>query len=545
MPKIFRNGFLALAAACLMAAQPLTAAVVEGNLVTNKWLEANLKNPDVLVLDASAGQAYAAKHIPGAVSIDMMAYGVKDKPAAEMEKLLQSWGVSPGKKIVFYDQGGSNMATRMLFAFLYYGLPAKDLFILDGGLAKWQADNLPVTKDATTAPKGSITIKKLNEDIKADRAEVLTASGDTIHNVLMEALGPDWHYGQVRVFDRGGHIPQSVMLPADDFYNPDKTFKSPEEIARMLKYVGVTPEQRIYTYCGGGVNASVPFFALKFILNYPKVKMYAGSELDWLADERELPFWTYDAPFLMRQAGWLQWAGGQRVRMFLGSDVSIVDVRPQDAFQQGHVPFSLNIPADVFKANLKTPEKMGAVLGPAGVNPAHEAVVISGAGLTKEAALAFVVLEKLGQKRVSILMDSAEKWAQLGYVTKDATLVGPRKAAFDVSIPPAEYAVSQREQVIVGDAKSTKGVYPKVLIASGSNVPAQPPEGKVVHVPYTDLLNSDGTPKAAKEIWSALTKAGVPRYAELVCFSDDPGEAAANYFILKLMGYPDVKVLTM
>ena len=37
----------------------------------------------------------------------------------------------------------------------------------------------------------------------------------------------------------------------------------------------------------------------------------------------------------------------------------------------------------------------------------------------------------------------------------------------------------------------------------------------------------------------------VPRYAELVSFSDDPGEAAANYFILKLMGYPDVKVLVM
>jgi 3-mercaptopyruvate sulfurtransferase SseA len=64
----------------------------------------------------------------------------------------------------------------------------------------------------------------------------------------------------------------------------------------------------------------------------------------------------------------------------------------------------------------------------------------------------------------------------------------------------------------------------------------------VVQVPYTDLLNADGTPKPAKDIWNTLSKAGVSRYAELVCFSDDPGEAAANYFILKLMGFPDVKV---
>lgn len=71
------------------------------------------------------------------------------------------------------------------------------------------------------------------------------------------------------------------------------------------------------------------------------------------------------------------------------------------------------------------------------------------------------------------------------------------------------------------------------------------PHGKVIHVPYTELLNADGTPKAANDLWNTLVKAGVPRYAEIVSFSDDPGEAAANYFILKMMGYPDVKVLVM
>jgi hypothetical protein len=29
---------------------------------------------------------------------------------------------------------------------------------------------------------------------------------------------------------------------------------------------------------------------------------------------------------------------------------------------------------------------------------------------------------------------------------------------------------------------------------------------------------------------------------EIVCVSDDPGEAAVSYYVLKLMGYPDVKV---
>ncbi len=97
--------------------------------------------------------------------------------------------------------------------------------------------------------------------------------------------------------------------------------------------------------------------------------------------------------------------------------------------------------------------------------------------------------------------------------------------------------------MIIADPKASQGLYPNVFIASGKDLPAKASDGRVVHLPYTDLLNADATPKAAKDIWNALTKAGVPRYAELVCFSDDAGEAAVNHFILKLTGFPDVKVL--
>ena len=139
-----------------------------------------------------------------------------------------------------------------------------------------------------------------------------------------------------------------------------------------------------------------------------------------------------------------------------------------------------------------------------------------------------------------------DKLAQRGFaLTKNATVVGPKKAPNDLSIPPATYPGAFRKDVVIADPKGTQGIYPKVFIASGKDVPAKSQDGKVVHVPYTDLLNADGTPRAAKDIWNMLAKAGVPRYAELVCFSDDPGEAAANYFILKLMGYPDIKVLVI
>ncbi len=546
MLKVARHGFLFAVAICLFLAQPLMAAEgIKGNLVSVNWLENNLKSADVLILDASPAQMYAAQHIPGALSVDLFTYGGREVPVPDMEQRFQSWGISVGKKIVMYDRGAPMMATRLFYDLYYHGFPAKDLFILDGGLSKWQELGKAVTKDLTPAPqKGSFRITRMNEDARVRLPEFLTATGDQKNNALVEALDANWHYGELAFFDRPGHIPTGILLPSSDFYNPDKTFKTAEEIKRMLDYFGVKPEQRIYTYCGGGIAASVPFFTLKFMLNYPNVKLYSESEIGWLQDQRDLPYWTYDAPFLMREANWLKTWGGRMLRMYGVAQVSVLDVRPADAFNQGHVPFALNIPAEVFRSHVANPDKLAEILGPAGVNASHEAVVISGAGLTKESALAFVMLERLGQKKVSVLMDSLEKWAQPGFaVTKEATQVGPKKAPQDLSILPTTYPVNPRKDVIIADPKSTHGLYPKVFISSGRNVSAKPPEGAVIHVPYTDLLNADGRPKAAKDIWTLLAKAKVPRYAEIICFSDDPGEAAANYFILKLMGYPDVKVL--
>ncbi len=532
---------------CLLLAQPLLAAEgITGNLVSVDWLNKNLKSAGVLVLDASGTQNYGKQHIPGAVAADLFAYGIAEMPTAEMEKVYQSWGISPDKRVVLYDEGAGMMATRLFWALYYHGFPAENLFVLDGGLAKWQDEKLPVTAEPSSPPKpGAFKVTTVNEDVRVRLPEVLAASGDPANSVLVEALGPDWHFGATRVFDRAGHIPHGILIPSKDFYNTDGTFKSADKIRQILTYFDIKPEQEIYAYCGGGVAASVPWFALKFIANYPKVRLYKESEMGWLVDERQLPYWTYDAPYLMRETGWLQFWGGQRLRMYGGANVSIIDVRSAGAFNQQHVPFAVNIPADVFRTNLTNPDKLASVLGPAGIHASHEAVIVSGAGLTKESALAFVMLEKLGQRKVSVFMDSVEKSAQLGFATDKPTVVGSKKGPFDLTIAPSAYTVNQRKGVMIADAKSTTGVYPKIYVASGTQVPNKTQNGQTVHVPYTDLLNADGTPKPAKDIWDILAKAGVPRYAELVCYSEDPGEAAVNYFVFKLMGYPDVKVLTM
>ena len=532
MQKLLIHWIFAALAGVLLALPAWAAAPI----VTVEWLQKNLGREDVLVIDTSPAQVHKGKgHIPGAVNVDVFTFGGREIVTAEMEKLIQSWGVSPGKKVVLYDQGGTYFATSLFFDLYYHGYPLEDLVVLDGGLAKWQAAGGAVTKDATPAPKpGTFKVTKVREEVRVRLPEFLVASGDTATNALVEALDPPQHFGAAKFFDKAGHIPNAIMTPAADFYNADKTFKSPEEIRRMLGYFGIGPDKQVYTHCGGGIAASVPFFAAKFMLDYPKVKLYKESQLEWLRDDRGLPFWTYDAPNQMREKTWLAGWGSPMMRQFNVSKLSVVDVRPAAAFKQSHLPFSINVPAEVFRSNFNNPAKLAEVLGAAGVDPAFEAVIVSEKGLNPDSALAFFALEKIGQKRVSILADSVDDWAFAGHpVNKASDAADPKKAP--AVAPPRAYPVKVRPDGV--------SVYPKIYIASGKTVPSKVPEGKVIHVPYTDLLEANGSPKAAKDIWAALTKAGVPRYAELVSISDDPGEAATNYFILKLMGYPDVKVL--
>lgn len=572
MLKKIKTWGLALAAVTTSLLASGEAAAQSGNLVSANWLKDNLGNPDVLLLDAQPTKLYLQGHVPGAQSVSFspeensslgvsLSYGggvdyftdtnaevpFQELPPEQMGALFQQWGASPDRTVVIYDQGASMFATRLFYSFFYHGFPTDKLFVLDGGLAKWKELGFDVTTDVPPREKkGTFEVTEVKQAFKADVSEVVTASGDPKRNVLVEGLGADWHFGEALNYDRRGHIPHAKMLPYNSFYNEDKTFKSPEELRKLLALLDIKEDQNIYTHCGGGIAGSVPFFAIKFLAGYDNVKHFPESQLGWLRDDRELPFWTYDAPYLLRDSQWLQWWGGQRTRTLGSIHVSIVDVRKPDEYKEGHVPFALNIPADTFRANLGKPEALSALLGPAGVNPNHEAVIVSDKGLDKDAALAFVALEALGQRKVSILTDDLGIWANQGFqLREEPTVVGEKKVRHDLTIPVVDYKAEPRNNVLFNPKDSAAAGFPRVYIASGDKLPAKTLDGKVAHVPYHTLIDANGKPKPANEIWDILQKAGVPRFAQLVPVSDDAGEAAVNYTVLKLMGYPSVQLQTL
>src|SRR5258706_12684928 len=116
MSKSLNPWLLAIIASHLYLVPPAVAAPGGSNpLVNVDWLDKSLKGGDLLVIDASPAKLHAAGHIPGAVNVDVFTFGGRQIPAPEMEKLIQSWGVSPGERIGLYDQGGTYFATSLLF----------------------------------------------------------------------------------------------------------------------------------------------------------------------------------------------------------------------------------------------------------------------------------------------------------------------------------------------------------------------------------------------------------------------------------------------
>ena len=541
MPKSMLSFLLFFSAVCSLAA-PLPAAAQavagpQGQLASAAWLKQNLARSDVLVLDASPASLHKRGHIPGAVNADLFAFSPKEVPLAQMENRLRSWGISADTTIVIADQGATYLATRLFWDLLQHGLPARNLYVLDGGMAAWQAAGGPVSTEATPPrAAGTVRVTRRDPEVRVRLPEFLAATADPQRNVMLEALDPEYYYGGAAFFNRGGHVPHATLMPAGDFYNADKTFKSPQQIQRQLDHLGIRRDQQVLTYCGGGGAAAVPFFVLKYMLGYPQVKLFQESQLGWLQDDRDLPMWSYAEPHLLRDTASVKAWAGPMLKAFGLSQVTVLDVRPAEAFQLGHVPLAVNVPLQSMQTGPASAQHTATLLGQAGLDRNHEAVVVSEGGLSEQAALAFLMLENAGQRKTSILLDSVERWAELG------NEVARPKAPAQPAAKPVAYAAQPAGLRLISEAGRASSGLPRVFIASGRQLPQRVPDGKLIHLPYTQFLDADGAPRAAKDIWSVMAKAGVPRDAEIVLFGDTVGEAAVNYVIFRLMGFAGLKV---
>lgn len=274
-----------LAAATLL--QTVTAHAASEYLVSTDWLEKNLKDPKVRIIEVSVVPGvYERGHIPGAVNFawhsDLVDPVRRDIASQEaFQQLLRKAGVNDDSTTILYGDNNNWFAAWGAWVFDVYGVD--NVKLLDGGRAKWEAEGRTLDSRASTPKTGNVTVQAANKNLRAFLPDVLAAAEKRSDVQLVDIRSPDEYNGKVfapqgvqELAVRAGHVPGAVNVPWGQAVAADGTFKSAEELKKVYGAVGIDGSKPIITYCRIGERSSHTWFALKKILGYD-VRNYDGS----------------------------------------------------------------------------------------------------------------------------------------------------------------------------------------------------------------------------------------------------------------------------
>ncbi|NIR86389.1 sulfurtransferase [Candidatus Bathyarchaeota archaeon] len=247
-------------------------------LISTNELNSQLNDENLIIIDTRSFKEYSESHIPGAVNLDLFAFHWIDTSKqgienfnSQTETLFSFVGVTPEKKVVFYDDISGMLAARGVWMLMYFSHP--DVSMLDGGFTKWKKDNLPIeTKSNAFKPStfsGKINPKMIigYEKIR-DNLDSLT---------IIDARSSGEYDGSVVRAAQAGHIPNSINIDWNENISDDGTFKKDKQLSEIYQ---LPKDSEIVTYCQGAYRAANSFLALKK-LGFDNVKVYLGSWGEW------------------------------------------------------------------------------------------------------------------------------------------------------------------------------------------------------------------------------------------------------------------------
>ena len=270
-------------------------------LISPADLAAHAAHPDWVIVDcrhdlmnpAAGKDAFATSHIQHALfaDLDRELSGAKQgadgvfrgrhplPERAALIEVLRSWGINEQTQVVAYDAHGGMFAARLWWLLRWVGHAA--VAVLDGGLAAWQAQGLPMTDQAHVPARGAI----------ADQAPLVTtvAAADVLSNItggmrtVIDARAADRYRGENETMDPvGGHIPGAKNRFFKDNLEADGRFKSAAQLKADFAALVDDPAAAIMQ-CGSGVTACHNLLALE-VAGMPGAALYPGSWSEWCAD---------------------------------------------------------------------------------------------------------------------------------------------------------------------------------------------------------------------------------------------------------------------
>ncbi len=268
-------------------------------LVSTEWLAGELGASDLRVVDASyflpadgrdAAADYEAGHIPGAVFMDL---GVLADTASDLPLMLpspekfasrmQSLGLGDGSRIILYDESPYKSAARAWWM-LSRVFGAHGVAVLDGGLAKWKAENRPLEMGKQTLRHRHFTAWK-DEKAVRDKAQML-ANIDSKAEQVLDARSAARFTGKERDPRPGvaaGHIPGSLNLPYGEMFDDQGKWKTGDALKAAFEDAGIDLSKSLVMTCGSGLTAATLVFGAH-LLGKDDVALYDGAWSDWGTD---------------------------------------------------------------------------------------------------------------------------------------------------------------------------------------------------------------------------------------------------------------------
>lgn len=269
-----------------LAALGGVAMASDGPLVTTEWLEENLENPEIRLLEVSVNPGvYERGHIPGATNIvwhtdlvDPVRRDIASKD--QLQSILRDAGVNADSTIILYGDTNNWFAAWGAWVLDVYGV--ENVKLLDGGRALWEAEGRQLSTSPLALAAGNIELGEADPALRAKLAEVVDAVESESH-VIVDIRSPDEYSGKIIAPEgfketaiRAGHVSGAVNVPWSQAVQEDGRFKSPEELKALYAEAGVDGSKPVITYCRIGERSSHTWFALSKILGYD-VKNYDGS----------------------------------------------------------------------------------------------------------------------------------------------------------------------------------------------------------------------------------------------------------------------------
>ena len=269
-------------------------------LISTDTLTPHLGEADWAVIDArfsladteQGRRAYEAAHIPGAIyahldedlSGPIIRGHTSRHPLPDVATLVETfstWGIDAGVQVVVYDDANGSIASRLWWMLRWLGHEA--VAVLDGGIARWQAEGRPVKRGTETRAARTFT-PEIHSEMVASADEVNAVRQQAEYRVV-DSRAANRYRGEDETLDPvAGHIPGAVCSPFGANVGPDGRFLPADEIRVRLEDVlaGRDPSQTIF-YCGSGVTAAHNVLAMEYA-GLSGSRLYAGSWSEWITD---------------------------------------------------------------------------------------------------------------------------------------------------------------------------------------------------------------------------------------------------------------------